>query len=50
MERFTLTADRAFGVLRRVSQDRNVRLHQVASELVRTRVLPQSAVRDTPGG
>jgi GAF domain-containing protein len=43
MERFRLSADRAFLVLRRVSQDRNVKLHQVASELVQTRVLPPPA-------
>lgn len=46
MERFRLSADRAFMVLRRVSQDRNVKLHQVAGELVRTRVLPPSAAQD----
>ena len=40
MERFALTADRAFVVLRRVSQSRQVKLHQVATELVTTRVLP----------
>ena len=46
MERFALTSDRAFLVLRRVSQDRNVRLHDVASQLVATRVLPAAAVPD----
>jgi AmiR/NasT family two-component response regulator len=30
MERFTLTADQAFSVLRRVSQQNNMKLHQVA--------------------
>jgi AmiR/NasT family two-component response regulator len=29
-----LTPEEAFGVLRRISQSRNVRLHEVASELV----------------
>jgi GAF domain-containing protein len=46
MERFGLTADRAFAVLRRVSQDRNVKLQQVAVELVRTRVLLQPKAGD----
>jgi GAF domain-containing protein len=40
MERFDLTATQAFAVLRRVSQHRNVRLHLVANELVRTRQTP----------
>ena len=40
MERFGITADVAFAVLRRVSQDRNVRLNGVAEELVRTRQTP----------
>ena len=47
MERFTLTADRAFAVLRRVSQQNNVKLYQVAGELVVTREIPAAAVRDT---
>jgi AmiR/NasT family two-component response regulator len=41
MERFGLTPDQAFAVLRRVSQRRNVKLNQVAEELVRTRVTPR---------
>lgn len=40
MERFDLTPAQAFAVLRRVSQHRNVRLHLVADELVRTRRTP----------
>jgi GAF domain-containing protein len=40
MERFDLTSAQAFAVLRRVSQHRNVRLHRVADELVRTRQVP----------
>ena len=40
MERFDLSADKAFAVLRRVSQRRNVKLNQVAAELVRTRETP----------
>jgi len=40
MERFDLSPAQAFGVLRRVSQHRNVRLNRVAEELVRTRETP----------
>jgi hypothetical protein len=42
MERFDLDEDRAFAVLRRVSQAQNVKLFKIAEELVRT--------RKTPGG
>jgi len=41
MERFALDADRAFGVLRRYSQDRNLKLHVVAERLISTRRLPE---------
>ena len=40
MERFDISAERAFAVLRRVSQERNVKLHRVAEELVNTRRVP----------
>ena len=40
MERFALDADQAFGVLRRYSQDHNIKLHKVAAQLVETRRLP----------
>jgi GAF domain-containing protein len=40
MERFGIDPDRAFGVLRRYSQARNVKLRAVAEELVRNRALP----------
>lgn len=40
MERFDLDADRAFGVLKRVSQQTNRKLRDVAQELVSTRQLP----------
>lgn len=40
MERFGISAEQAFAVLRRVSQRRNVRLNGVAEELVRTRQTP----------
>lgn len=40
MERFGLDPDRAFQVLRRYSQNTNVKLHDVAHLLVETRKLP----------
>jgi GAF domain-containing protein len=40
MERFAINADQAFAVLRRYSQDNNIKLHIVANELVTTRRLP----------
>ncbi|MDQ0745124.1 response regulator NasT [Clavibacter sp. B3I6] len=40
MERFSLDADRAFQVLRRYSQDGNVKLAEVARRVVETRALP----------
>lgn len=41
MERFGVDAEQAFGVLRRYSQDNNVRLAAVAERLIATRRLPQ---------
>jgi len=41
MERFGIDADQAFGVLRRYSQDNNVKLHDVAERLIETRALPR---------
>jgi GAF domain-containing protein len=43
MERFDLDADRAFSVLRRYSQDNNLKLREVAQRLVDTRRLPDTA-------
>lgn len=40
MERFDLTDDQAFAVLRRYSQDNNVKLREVAQHLICTRRLP----------
>jgi GAF domain-containing protein len=40
MERFGLTADKAFAVLRRYSQDKNIKLRDLAEEIVSTRQLP----------
>lgn len=42
MERFELAPDRAFAVLSRLSQERNVRLRQLAEEIVQTRALPKA--------
>ncbi|MCF6734648.1 GAF and ANTAR domain-containing protein [Blastococcus sp. KM273129] len=39
MERFKITADQAFGLLAKVSQDSNRKLHAVAEELTRTGTL-----------
>jgi len=41
MERFDLSADKAFDVLRRYSQDYNTKLRAVAEDLVRSRKLPR---------
>lgn len=40
MERFNLNADQAFAVLRRYSQDHNIKLNEVARLLLETRSLP----------
>jgi len=40
MDRYDIDAVRAFAVLRRISQQSNVKLHEVAVELIRTRHLP----------
>ena len=40
MERFGVDSEQAFGVLRRYSQDNNIRLHLVAEKLIATRSLP----------
>jgi GAF domain-containing protein len=40
MERYNIDAEKAFNVLRRVSQDNNTKLIRVADELVRTRRSP----------
>ena len=48
MERFDLDVDRAFSVLRRYSQDRNVKLHRIAEEIVANRANMDPAETD-PG-
>lgn len=45
MERFDLDAAGAFALLARLSQDHNVKLREVADELVRSRNLPRSPSR-----
>lgn len=40
MERFRLTEDQAFAVLRRYSQNSNRKLHEIAQQLIDTRELP----------
>ena len=40
MERYKIGADQAFNLMRRVSQDNNIKLIRVADELVRTRRTP----------
>jgi GAF domain-containing protein len=40
MERFGLNAEQAFSVLRRYSQDRNVKLRNVAEDVIESRTLP----------
>jgi AmiR/NasT family two-component response regulator len=40
MERFNVDGQQAFSVLRRVSQQHNVKVLRVADELVRTRETP----------
>lgn len=41
MERFDLSADRAFEVLVRLSSHQNIKLHRVATQLVETRDVPR---------
>jgi GAF domain-containing protein len=40
MERFGIDSDQAFAVLRRYSQDHNIKLRDVAQRLIKTRRLP----------
>jgi GAF domain-containing protein len=47
MERFGLDADAAFGALRRISQNRNIKLHALAERLVTTGRIPE--LRRGPG-
>jgi len=47
MERFKIDADKAFTVLRRLSQQHNMKLHMVADHLIVTGRLPETAQPDT---
>lgn len=47
MERYGLSTEQAFEVLRRYSQDHNVKLRLVAEQLVATRQLPDRTTDDT---
>lgn len=48
MERFKLSSEKSFSVLRRYSQQHNVKLHEVAGELVRTGRLPTESGSTKP--
>jgi transcriptional regulator with GAF, ATPase, and Fis domain len=50
MERFAIDADQAFAVLRRYSQDNNVKLRIVADQLISTRRLPTRLPVGAAGG
>jgi AmiR/NasT family two-component response regulator len=43
MERYKINADAAFSTLSRVSQTRNMKLHELARHVVDTRELPETA-------
>jgi AmiR/NasT family two-component response regulator len=43
MERYTINADAAFSTLSRTSQTQNMKLHELARQLVDTRELPATA-------
>ena len=43
MERFNLTAEAAFSLMRRLSQEGHVKLHLIADQVVRTRKLPTAS-------
>ncbi len=49
MERFDLSTDQSFSVLRRYSQDRNMKLRSVAAHLVESRSLPDLAAGSVGG-
>lgn len=48
MERFWLTEDEAFRLLTRLSSEHEVKLRDIAAELVRTRELPPGSGRENP--
>lgn len=50
IERFGLAPDQAFAVMRRVSQQQNLKVHALAEHLVQTGVLPQYGSARPPEG
>jgi GAF domain-containing protein len=48
MERFDIDADKAFAVLRRYSQTRNLKVRHLAAEIVSSRTLPDEQESDLP--
>jgi hypothetical protein len=42
MERFDMTPDRAFGLLSKISQEKNLKLRQLAEQIVQTRAAPKA--------
>ena len=42
MERFDMPSDRAFGLLSKISQDNNLKLRQLAEQIVQTRAVPKA--------
>jgi hypothetical protein len=48
MERFSVDADHAFGLLRKLSQDSNVKLSEIAQRLIETGA-DSAAPETTPG-
>lgn len=48
MERYAISADAAFSVLRRLSQNTNRKLRSIAQELVETGELPGDPTADLP--
>lgn len=49
MERLDVTADVAFAFLSRASQQSNTKIHEVAAQLVASRILPSTIARAEDG-
>lgn len=47
MERYDVDADAAFSTLKRVSQDRNMKLHEIARQVTEIRELPDTSEQQT---
>ena len=43
MERYSIDADAAFSTLKRVSQDQNKKLHEIARQVTENRELPSTS-------